>query len=338
MEYAGRTLDLTLFAATRALDVIVGELWARRHQTKSRPGAQVSFQSKSRVRRLLNVRQIEAGFSNLADPAMFSISCAFIMWSWMYYPSRLPRAYSKWISTAAAIDGRLIEALRRCHGGELRYGENTGQAPLLQAMAKDYGWPQVWGDPAKTVPYPCEMVHMGCGPSCEYHAFSRFVNSFKWSMTTYLPLNLLLVARNPKLKAVRAALVSASRSSAFLAAFITFFFYGVCLARTQVGPYLIGKDAASRTRIDAGLCIGTGCCLCGWSILIEASGRRKDIALFVAPRAMATLLPRRYAKDKQWRETVGFALSTAVVFTCVLEHQRRVRGMFGKILAKVLIP
>ncbi|KAK9801035.1 hypothetical protein SCARD494_01015 [Seiridium cardinale] len=320
-EYAGRTLDLTLFAFTRALDVVVGELWSRRDRTKSRPWA-----------------QLEAGISRLADPSMFALSCGFIMWSWFYYPSRLPRAYSQWISTAAAVDPRLIEALRRCHNGELRYGEDTGQAPLLEAMAKDYNWPIEWGDPAKTIPYPCEMVHMGCGPSCEYHFLLRFMRSFKWSMTTYLPLNLLLVARNPRLDAFKGALVSASRSSAFLAAFITFFFYGVCLARARVGPHLIGKDPASRTKIDAGICVGLGCFLCGWSILIEVPGRRKDIALFVAPRAMATLLPRRYAMDKQWRETVVFALSTAVVFTCVLENQRRVRGVMGNILATVLIP
>lgn len=30
VRYAGRTLDLSLFAATRALDVVVGELWSRR--------------------------------------------------------------------------------------------------------------------------------------------------------------------------------------------------------------------------------------------------------------------------------------------------------------------
>lgn len=287
---------------------------------------------------LLNLRQLEAGIAKLADPSMFAVSCGFVMWSWFYFPSRLPRAYSQWISTAAAIDARLIEALSRCRQGEIRYGEDTGQAPLLEGMAGDYGWPVEWGDPAKTVPYPCEMVHMGCGPSCEYHAFSRFVNSFKWSMTTYLPLNLLLVARNPKLKAIKAALISASRSSAFLAAFITLFYYGVCLARTRIGPHFIGKDAASRTKIDAGICVGTGCFLCGWSILIEVSGRRKDMGLFVAPRAMATLLPRRYSMDKQWRETFVFALSTAVVFTCVLENQRRVRGVFGNVLAKVLVP
>ncbi|KAK6200801.1 hypothetical protein LQW54_009534 [Pestalotiopsis sp. IQ-011] len=319
--YAGRTLDLTLFALTRALDVIVGGLWDRRHRTRSRPLA-----------------QLDAAISKLTDPSIFAVSCGFIMWSWFYYPSRLPRAYSQWISTAAAVDARLIEALRRCRRGEIRYGEDTGQAPLLEGMARDYGWPVEWGDPAKTMPYPCDMVHMGCGPSCEYHFASRFARSFKWSMTTYLPLNLLLAARNPRLKAFKAALVSASRSSAFLAAFITLFFYGVCLARTRVGPHLLGKDAASRTRIDAGICVGTGCLLCGWSVLLEAAGRRKDLALFVAPRAMATVLPRRYGLDKQWRETLVFSLSTAVVFTCVLENRARVRGILGKVLATVLIP
>ncbi|KAF7515082.1 hypothetical protein G7054_g14773 [Neopestalotiopsis clavispora] len=321
IHYAGRTLDLTLFALARALDVLVGELWDRRHRTKRQPWA-----------------QLDAAISKLTDPSIFALSCGFIMWSWFYYPSRLPRAYSQWISTAAAVDARLIEALRRCRQGEIRYGEDTGQAPLLEAMARDYGWPVEWGDPAKTMPYPCEMVHMGCGPSCEYHFISRFTRSFKWSMTTYLPLNLLLVARNPRLKAIKRALISAARSSAFLAAFITFFFYGVCLARTRVGPHLLGKDAAARTKIDAGICVGTGCFLCGWSILLEAAARRKDIALFVAPRAMATLLPRRYTLDKQWRETLVFSLSTAVVFTCVLENQNRVRGVLGKVLATVLVP
>ncbi len=30
VRYAGRTLDLTLFAATRAIDVLVGEAWSQR--------------------------------------------------------------------------------------------------------------------------------------------------------------------------------------------------------------------------------------------------------------------------------------------------------------------
>jgi len=33
-RFAGRTMDLTLFAVTRALDVMVGELWSQRRLRK----------------------------------------------------------------------------------------------------------------------------------------------------------------------------------------------------------------------------------------------------------------------------------------------------------------
>ncbi|KAK0626093.1 integral membrane protein [Immersiella caudata] len=320
-RYAGRTLDLTLFALARALDVVAGELWARR---------------KARRRAVGRWTALESSISQLADPAIFTVSSGLVMWTWIYLPSRLPRSYNKWIGSAAAVDPRLIEALQRCRTGELVYGQGTGQGPLLGAMCDDYHWPRAWGDPAVSVPFPCEVVHMGTGPSCEYHAFSRFMRSFRWAMATYLPLSLLLALRKPNLQALRGALVSASRSSAFLGAFIALFYYGVCLARTRVGPHIVGTDAKARQCIDGGICVGTGCALCGWSILIEVAGRRKDMALFVAPRAMATLLPRRYGWDKQWRETAVFAASTAVVFTCVLENKERVRGVLGKVLGSVL--
>ncbi|KAL7624371.1 hypothetical protein AAE478_005935 [Parahypoxylon ruwenzoriense] len=319
IQYAGRTLDLTLFASTRALDVIAGELWARRKQGRVAAGQWT---------------QVETLISKFTDPSIFATSCALIMWAWFYTPSRLPKAYTKWISSAASVDSRLIEALRRCRKGELRYGEETGQAPLLQSMCADYKWPPEWGDPVKAIPFPCEIVHMGCGSSCEYHALSRFYRSFIWSMVTYLPLN--LVARKKNLGGLRKAFLSAARSSSFLAAFITLFYYGVCLARTRLGPHILGKDTRARQAIDGGICVGCGCVMCGWSILIEKAARRKDMALFVAPRALATLLPRKYPLDKQWRETLAFAFSTAVVFTCVQENQSRVRGVLGNVLASVL--
>ncbi|GAB1313331.1 hypothetical protein MFIFM68171_03541 [Madurella fahalii] len=324
VHYAGRTLDLTLFAVTRALDVIGGELWHRRKLRR---------QAASR-----RWTALEFAISQLTDPAIFAVSSGLIMWTWIYLPSRLPRAYNKWIGSAAAVDGRLIEALQRARTRTLRYGEDTRCADLLGSMCTDYGWPREWGDPARSVPFPCEMVHMGCGSSCEYHALSRFARSFRWAMATYLPLSLLLAVRNPNLAGFRRALVSAARSSAFLGAFITLFYYGVCLARTRVGPHVVGKDAPARQRIDGGICIGTGCLLCGWSIMIEKPRRRKDMALFVAPRALATLFPRRYGLDKQWRETLAFAFSTAVVFTCVLENRARVRGVLGGVLGSVLKP
>src|SRR3569833_789888 len=180
------------------------------------------------------------------------------------------------------------------------------------------------------------MVHMGCGPSCEYHAIHRFYRSWRWSMMTYLPLNLILVARNPSFKRLMRSVISASRSSAFLGAFIALFYYGVCLARTRLGPRLLGRDRAACQIIDGGICVGTGCLLCGWSIMLEQQSRWKELALFVAPRALATLFPRRYPLEKQWRETVKNAASTAEDNTCILEDKKLVRGVFGNVLATVL--
>ncbi|ROV89231.1 hypothetical protein VMCG_09882 [Cytospora schulzeri] len=322
---SGRTLDLTLFAATRALDVVIGEIWSRH---RSRPSASTTTKTLGHVA------------SRLADPLIFTTSSALVMWSFVYLPSALPRAYNKWIASAASIDQRLVVALQRVRANTIRYGEE-GQARLLQGMCKDYNWPMEWGDPAVSVPFPCDMVHMGVGPSCELHALTRFARAWLWSMKTYLPLQLVvLLARARTSRSLRRdlmrAFLSASRSSAFLGSFIALFYYGVCLARTRVGPHVLGKDVNARQKIDGGICVGAGCFLSGWSILFEPSGRRKELALFVAPRAVATVLPRRYDADKQWRETLVFAASTAVVFTCALENKRRVRGILGSVLRMVL--
>lgn len=325
IKFAGRTLDMTLFAVVRAVDVLVGLLWDRRKTSRTARGG---------------LSKMDLLISRLADPAVFAISSALVMWSWFYMPTRLPKSYNKWITSAAAVDSRLIEALRRMHDGDMQYGVSNGQEILLQPMCEVYNLPTQYGDPAATVPFPCELVHMGCGSSCEYHAASRFLRSFKWAMATYLPLTLVLQLRksprgNSVKKRIFDAVVSASRSSAFLGSFIALFYYGVCLARTRLGPYILGRDTSARVKIDSGICVGSGCALCGWSIMLEKTRRQHDIALFVAPRALATFLPRRYVKSSEWKEALAFSLSSAVVFASVMERKDLVRGVFGKILVKV---
>jgi hypothetical protein len=325
---AGRTLDLTLFAATRALDVLIGEAWSRRRTVRSPCPSRTS-------------KALDRLTSSLADPLIFAASSSLIMWNWFYNPAALPRAYNKWIASAASVDRRLVVALQRVRDGIMRYGQDTGHAPLLQEMCDEYGWPLWWGDPAVSVPFPCEMVHMGSGPSCELHALSRFRRAWLWSMRTYLPLQVVvLLLRLRSWRGLRHGLVraflSAARSSAFLGSFITLFYYGVCLCRTRLGPLVLGKDVGARQVMDGGACIGVGCFLCGWSVLLEPSSRRRELALFVAPRAVATMLPRKYDAEKQWRESLVFAASTAVVFTCVMENKGRVRGVLGGLLRTVL--
>lgn len=87
---------------------------------------------------------------------------------------------------------------------------------------------------------------------------------------------------------------------------------------------------------DSGLCIGTGCVLCGWSILLENERRREELALFVMPRALGTLLPRQYDARGFWKERVVFAVSIAVVFMAVEEDRGLVRGVLGGLLQGIL--
>ncbi|KAF2090245.1 hypothetical protein K490DRAFT_54644 [Saccharata proteae CBS 121410] len=318
---AGRSIDLTLFAVVRALDVLISPL------ISSHPS------------------RFKDAISTFTPPFLFWLSSATIMHAWFYSPYRLPRTYNAWISSAANLDSRLLSALRHARYGTFVYGKDTGLAPLLTSMCKDHNWPEIWGDPAKTIPVPCEMVHQGCGPSCEKHALWRFYNGWLFAAKMYIPLQLLVElkrlhrsapTRKQQLSAALRALVDASRNSAFLAAFVALFYYGVCLSRTRLGPRLFSTKTVTPQMWDSGLCVAAGCALCGWSVLLEKARRRTEIVFFVLPRALAVWFPRRYLRENRWREHVAFAVSVAVVFAAVQERPERVRGVFGRVLGDVL--
>ena len=282
-EFAGQTLDLTLFAFIRAIDALGCIFWARWRACR-----------KSRKKWSC----VESTAPSAVDTISFVASCTVIMWAWFYHPGRLPRAYERWISDASQLDMRLMELLRRARRGEFVYGKDTGQAPLGQGMCKDYNLPMDYGDPVKSIPLPCELVHVGKGPSCEKHAAYRFVSTLKFACATYLPLQVAL--RLGKLKSkdqIFKTVSDAGRSSAFLASYVSIFYYSVCLARTRLGPKIFSRNTVTPLMWDSGLCVGAGCFLCGWSILIEKAHKRKELSLFVAPKAAAAILPRVY--DRQ---------------------------------------
>ena len=276
---AGRTIDLTSLTVTRALDAVAVIAWSRYKPPRS------IKQSRS---------SILLGITHHTDTFLFALSSGLVMWAWFYLPDRLPRTYNKWIGEAAQVDHRLIQLLREAREGRFVYGKDTGHAQMLQGMCEDYSWPLEWSDPEKTIPVPCEIVHMGTGSSCHWHAAVRFARTFRFALATNLPLQLLLKARRPSLQTFRKACQEAIRSSAFLGTFVGLFYYGVCLSRTCLGPRIFSQDLISPITWDSGLCIGAGSALCGWSILIETRARRPELAMFVAPRALATFLPRDY--------------------------------------------
>lgn len=280
-DLAGRTLDLTLFTTTRAVDAVACTLWK---------------EWKNHRKSLNKWTYLESIIPQIGDAGLFVASSAVVMWAWFYLPERLPYSYGRWIGEAAQIDKRIIEALRTGRRAEWTYGKPKGELDVLESFCKDHGYPEVWGDTSKTVPIPCELVHMGYSHSCEKHAIWRFAKSFAFACSTYFPLQLILQWRSRSVDAYVKAAKAAARSSTFLGLFITLFYYSVCLARTRLGPKLFNPQKVTPMMWDSGLCVGAGCFMCGWSILIESARKRREVALFVAPRAAATLLPRRYER------------------------------------------
>ncbi|KAJ9603208.1 hypothetical protein H2200_012503 [Cladophialophora chaetospira] len=322
-RFAGKTIDFTSFAFCRALDLAVASAWTR-FRVRCRPFNKQSSQLASLIQKGV-------------DPSIFALSAAVIMWSWFYSPERLPRSYNHWISKVAKIDSRLIQALRLVRQGDFVYGENTGQASLLAGLCRDLELPAAYADPAKTIPIPCELYHCGTGKSCEVHAASRFWRSWQLAMKLYAPLQILAFFRSPKSRSILESLRAAAISSSFLATFVSSFYYAVCLARTRLGPKIVSYKTITPQMWDSGLCVLAGCLACGWSILLEEAGRRREISLFAAPRAFVTMFPRVYDRRYQRREQIVFATSIAAVLTAIKSGQEKnVRGVFGRMLGSIM--
>jgi hypothetical protein len=317
---AGKTIDLTLFTLVRAADAIC---------------------TLSPAPSSLRLRRIYDLLAKYSAPGLFAASCALIMHAFFYSPLRLPGTYVRWISRIAGVDPRLVHALRQARFGRWQYGKSTGMEPLLHDFCIDLKLSPELGDPAKTIPVSCELVHHGIGgSSCEIHALKRWWRSWVVSLGVYVPLAaIILVRRLPRAskgdrrKVVLATAKSAGRSSAFLATFVSLFYYGVCLSRTRLGPKLFPQITAQEW--DAGLCIDMGCLLCGWSVLVETGKRQAELMLFVLPRALATITGRRYDARQIWIEHMAFATSAAVVLTAARDRKDGVRGILGGVLSLV---
>ncbi|RMZ92307.1 hypothetical protein DV736_g452, partial [Chaetothyriales sp. CBS 134916] len=323
-RYAGKTIELTLFAACRALDVLARSAWTKTRSQKWHPE--------------LRTPHLARFVKSMADTCIFASSNAIIMYAWFYSPHRLPKAYHKWISSAAELDPRLLQALRLCRQGDFVYGQDTGWSTLLQGLCDELGLPREWSNPTKTVPIPCELYHCGAGRSCEVHALSRWYRGFTFAFKLYLPLQLVARIRHLNPKGLLAAFKGAARYSAFLATFITLFYYSVCLSRTRVGPRIFSSKTVTPQMWDSGLGVLAGCLTCGWSILVVPPQQRHEFAFFVAPRALATVMPRVYDQRHQRREQFVFATSATILLTAAAQigAQQTVRGVFGRMLSNVM--
>lgn len=166
---ASPTIDLTLFALVRAMDTLVRAVPALlSNKSKKRAlgpqgGMKIDNARNQLARvRLSNNRHLYAKILTLAGRTVrsqaegltFVVACAIIMYNWFYSPERLPPSYVKWITNLAAMDERLLLALRsiRKQTPHIWIYGNKQSTPasidLLGALSESLGHPYSWGDPS----------------------------------------------------------------------------------------------------------------------------------------------------------------------------------------------
>ncbi|KAH7104379.1 hypothetical protein BKA62DRAFT_694497 [Auriculariales sp. MPI-PUGE-AT-0066] len=306
------TLDFTLLLLVRALDSIV-QSWIRREST--RPNKRPEYAQR--------IKWLDAQL----DGVLFWLCSARIMWAFFYLPQTLPRSYVQWINALARIDPRLQLALRAVRDGTWAYGQarSASESALLQTLATSMGFPADWGNP-KLLPahsgttadiawakmglksrpgvggIPCELIHgRKYGASCTINATGRAAQAFFQALAIYAPVHALPVllseARRRKLlrrpmDVLLRTTTNTSRSAAFLASFVGLIWATICASRTGVIPRIPGlRGRLSHQYLDGPHgAVLFGCMVCGLSIFIETPSRRGEIALYVMPRALRSLL------------------------------------------------
>ncbi|KAK4058092.1 hypothetical protein OIO90_000831 [Microbotryomycetes sp. JL221] len=320
------TLDLTLFMFVRASDVFVRFIYEISAVARGPWGKFVEF------------------FADRGDAWVFWLSCWRIMHCWFYSPYRLPPSYNRWILALARMNPGLLRLLQFARGGTYVYGQkpNAEVMAMCRDLARGYGRDVSEVSPENITRLDCSFVHgkIGSGP-CEWNAVMRFLYAFRDCMLIYLPVhavpqllfNWRNIVRNPGDSTVR-VLTGASRSSAFLATFVASIYAAVCLVRTRL-PIVLPN--VPQQFWDSGACVGLGCFVCGLSVLIENKRRRKEMALYVAPRAlyatMEEIVPMFLQQGKlgqfvtYYIERAVFAASTGTVIAAMVHRPDLVSGV-----------
>ncbi|GAA6001906.1 hypothetical protein JCM10207_002373 [Rhodosporidiobolus poonsookiae] len=324
------TLDLTLFIFVRAADALI------------------RFSHERLSPRLLRTRL--APLLTLAashgDLLLFVLSAWRIMWAWFYQPHLLPPSYGRWILQLARMDPRLLSLLQFARGRRYVYGKepDVEVMSMCEGIARHAGTDVNLVNPARISRLDCSFVHgrLGAG-SCETNAAKRWARAFLDALLIYLPVhaippllfNFRRVLRDPSSSLLR-ILLAASRSSAFLATFIASVYAAVCLTRTRL-PILLPSVSPPQQSLDAGLCVLAGTFACGWSVLLENKRRRREMALYCAPRALYAVLdelvPAALQRGKTgeclacWAERTVFALSSGTVIAAAVHRPDLISGV-----------
>ncbi|KAI6162186.1 hypothetical protein EDD17DRAFT_1776995 [Pisolithus thermaeus] len=329
------TLDLTLWLLVHALDSLVQSRllsWKNKAAPCCMSAPMRDALSKERIK-----------FNAYFDGFLFWASSARhcptrIMWCFFYEPQRLPRSYAKWINRLARIDWRLLELLRAVRQGNWSYIHGSDQHKVASSLATDLGYPTSWGNP-KHLPargrqtankawmalgvsgrdgvggLPCQLVHgraaawFGLDDGCSFIIlFNKHVQVYFGPLLLTRPGSIL-------------------HPDSFLSAFISSYWFTVCMTRTLVLARLLPN--ISHDTWDGPF----GCTLLG-----ALPKRRGDMALYVFPKGLRASIPNSWIKSPaaKFVERATFTLSMATLLTTAVYSPDALRGLAGWIAAFIV--
>ncbi|KAI9021524.1 hypothetical protein CLU79DRAFT_793209 [Phycomyces nitens] len=324
-----KTMDLTLLAFSRALDVLAHRAYVSPIVRKHMPSWLLEH------------------FSVVAFTAVTTEA----VWSWMYEPERLPRSYSTWVAGVAGVDDRILQTLRNIRNGTFTYGSEAianGAGPLI-GVCKELGIDTALADPMHGR-LPCSAIHNGLPFGCEVAGLDKFAYVFSKGFPLYFTVHalppLLFSTRrliNDPAQGLLQILKGSVMSASFLASLIASIFYIICLIRTRIGHQLLGIPQAY---LDSPWTPFLGCVLSGATIMVESKHRRAEMALYVAPRALQSFLDRLlepYKRGRWWEsvggntvETLVFATSLTVILEALYTNDTMLRSSVKSLFSWIL--
>lgn len=369
------TLDMTILLFVRAMDVLLqyGISGNRQFQPQE-PTMHLSKTQHSHLLRDKGKVKKRKYLASRIDALIFWACSARIMWCFFYEPQKLPRTYVKWIGKLANLDHRLLRTLNLIRDGSWSYLQGSPEnRSLLMSYAQELGLAKECGDPLSLPPYggptaknvwhalgikgrpdvgglPCELVHgrvgqsFGLSSSCTANAFLRGLTAFVEAAALYLPVHVLPVLLTKPKHLLRphhafSTLMSILRSATFLSTFIASYWYAVCLTRTTILARLLPWISHDFWDGPYG-CILAGTLVCGNSIWIENGRRRGEMALYVLPRALRTLLPGSWisknSKGLSLIERFASVISLSILLTAAIHRPDTLRGLSRWTLAFIV--
>ena len=218
---------------------------------------------------------------NHGDVLLFALSSAQVMYAYVMRPETLDRGFWNFIVRAGPIDKPTLGAVRANLSGN---PVNLASLPAYSELGLDGAVRLPSG--GETIPcVPCELMHRSTGcRGCPAHAIAASADTFRKCFPFYLSIHLVPFAVLNAAKALRdpvgtvaKATTATVRSTAFISAFVGVYMGSVCAHR-----FVAGRDHRA-VYYAAGLAAAS-------SLFIEKKSRRAELALYLMPRAIDSLV------------------------------------------------